>query len=619
MKEAASIYYYRLTRNMLREAREELGKMRSLMERMGQHYTADQAKLNKRQMVCEALNGGHLKPEAHVEVIEDNANRMRILRIKVYPMYPQDQKAILKYYLGDAKVQPIKVNGMDGISIYRNIPFGKKRGNDAQKPDASATPKADVAADTSAQSAPAPKKGGLLGMLNAKKNGVNESLMGMLNAKKNGGAKSAQTAAPAQGGQQASPAQPTQAKNEVFGWLKDVYGKIPEILSKNPNYDKKAISDLQDFDDLYSVYMSTPTEEDKLYPEKNSETIKKELTQAIKSGKWQDVLRNSINPLNLESIVFGNILSLRNQHAVQGKAQEYGTNPTLIFAPGVWSKRFGRRVRDNANPYPISVPRIGSGHDNNVGTKAHQVAFHDPTLAQQKGFQVVNGYDYADTDPIDPNNVTDYITGTNPGIVNNLTGELNQAAKDFKANLKNKVEASLTPEQKKSLAEVQTLDGQARIFNEALMAYDGGKTVKDISNDPNPVVAYARNILAMAESQVSQMGYANPTIKGPMSTIIAFAIGCYTLGSDQVLQLGSGSNLKADFSNYIDSVISIIRNTSNYIFSYLNSKYAAMAGSNIAAQSDALQQQANAAAQPQAKQAVSESVTDRLESLLEDF
>lgn len=623
---------------MIKEVRENIASMYSLMERMDKHMTSFEAEYNKNEFLNEAfnegLNQGHLKPVANMSITEDASIHRRKIVITIRPLYDQDVAAIKRTapYSMDDKCQ--KTKDGHGIAFYKLVPLKEKRVKaDAQNADAQAADnqQADATAQqTQAQPqvAQAPKKGGLLGKLAAKKaaqaqndgsdnNVVTEGLLSKLGAKANNGAAAQAPAAtaPAQTNAPAGAPQVQADSDDVLKWLKTYYLGIVNIIAKNTSYDQQAIDKLKDIQSLYNVYRAEPTSYDKIYVEKSSNDMKSEIAKSIAQGNWADVLKANINPLNLESLIFGNVLTIRNQNAVKNKAREEGINPgdpnypTLVMAPGKWAKFMRREIIDNPRvAYPMVAPRITDpGHiKQGSGTKGH----YDSFGTNNSGFQYFLGYDITDTQPIDPSDTTDYVNGL-PGILNNLTGELNQAAIDFKDAALAAKQANLSDEQKQALADAQTTDGQARIFNGALMSYAEQYKLQvslaDASNSPTPINDYVANVLKITKQAVALAGYSNPSIADPMSIIAAFGVGCYTIASDEILKYGNSTSrngvqsLKGDWDKYADSVISTISSIIRYIYNYLNAVYNPINGGSdsadpnlvvVATPSDAQQAQA---------------------------
>lgn len=623
--------------------------MFSLMERMEKHYTSYDANLVDEHFLDEALQNGHLKPVSWLSVTEDQSVKKKILSIVILPLYPQDVKRIkstMPYSMDSKCIEYKDAQGNIGVSFYRYIPLKEPRkkavGQDQDtQDDVQQDTAADVQAATSAPQ-PQPKKGGLMAKLAAKKSAQqaqptndDDTLTEGLLKKLQGAGNAPQAQGTPTGG---DGSQPQVAKtddlvdSEVYKWLKTYYMGIVSIIEQNQSYDRGAIDNLKNIDNLYNKYLSTPASSDKIYVEKSTDELKSDIAKAIADGTWSDVLRAKINPLNLESLVFGNVLSVRNQNAVISRARDFGIQfndpnyPTLILAPKAWMTYLKRRVVDNPQmQYPMVVPlatQRGS-QKKDTGTKGHYESFG----TNIDGFTTVYGYDISDTEPLDPN-APDLVQDL-PGIINNLTGTLNQSAIDFTAAAEAEKAANLTDEQKAVLEESKTDDGQARIFNRALVSYVNqfklGISLNDVENATDAVSAYAQNILAITKKTVEMSGYNNPDIVNPMSVIAAFGVGCYTIGSDQILQrsngaLGYNPNLKGEWDKNADKVISIISDLIRFIYNYLNAAYSRI-GDDTDGANDS--QQPVVVAVPQtadgAPAALNESIEQTIENLLENF
>ena len=609
---------------MLREFKENMAGMFSLMERMDKHMTKSCAERNVESYLNEAMaqNGtvNRLEPNVFVAITEDPNNRKKIINIKILPLYKQDIMAIKRTapYSTDSKCSAYRDGRGEGISFFKYLPFkDKKLKTDdtanqpqQQQPSTDAQQKQNQPTDDTQQAAkPKSKLASKLASRLANKqaqpqqqdnsNGVvTEGLGDKLKAKV--AAKNGQQPQAAQAQQMAQAQQQqmdvhTQGEDDLLKWLRTYYMGIVNIIAKNPSYNHASIDKLKDIANIYQICRSTPTKSDKVYAEKSSDEMKTEIAKAIADGKWDTYLRTNINPLNLESLIFGNVLSMRNQGIVKRRAQDEGINPgdpnypTLVLAPGQWAKFFNRQIVDNPRiSYPLMTPRmLDRGTTRKLtGTEGHERSFG----TKNKGFQYFLGYDISDTEPIDPNDTTDYVNGI-AGIINNLTGELNQLAIDAKEAALAAKQANLTDEQKDAIAEVQTEDGQAKIFNRALMSYveqfNVAVSLIDCDNSNQAVFDYAKNIVTVTKKSVELAGYSNPSIAGPLAIIAAFGIACYTIGTNEVLAIGRQngtytSDLKGDWDKMGNSVMSTIAGVIRHIYSYLNSVYSPLEGNNDA-------------------------------------
>jgi hypothetical protein len=338
---------------------------------------------------------------------------------------------------------------------------------------------------------------------------------------------------------------------------------------------------------------------DSNYHEKTTEEVKKAVAEAIKNGDWANIA-NVFSPINLEAIIFGNVLSKRNQMMIATQAADRGIDPTSpdyptnLYAPGQWTSMFGRRVVDNPKGrWYTQIPMMADrGSTKNLGSLGH----YEKKGQKLQGFKGGYLYDISDTERIplsdypkyglnpsklDPN--IDYHTDV-PGLKNNITGELNSLAIAARDAAAKQQESSLTDEQVKLLNEIQSDEGKAKIFNDAILAYAEAKGINgqvqliDVNNSQNALFDYAKNLVALADATLKIMKYANPSLINPLRAISAFAIGCETTGSQEVLNIESAilSNkpqMLSAWDNACAVTLQFVTELTNYMIKYLMNKY----------------------------------------------
>jgi hypothetical protein len=672
---------------MLREIKEDLASMYSLMERMDKHMTSFQAEFNKDNYLNEALyeidSNGHLQPRANIAMQADQSKMLRQIKITIGPLYPQDITSVVQRFArmkGDTNCQAVTLkSGGKGVALVKSIPFNGRRGKKLPEPtvddatDTQATPvnqpqlqdqpqqqtaQPDVSSNAMAAT---PKVTGSLSskLLNRLRNrntnnGTNNngsvlneiSLAQRLAAKvqpqqqvQNTALQAAQTQT-IDTQQSAAPSDSLKGTDaSIYSWLQGGYMDAVNIIAKNRSYDQSAIAELKNINKIYNKICGEPTSDEKLYGQISQENIINEIGTAIKNGDWannipQIVANMGINPANIESIIYGNILSHKNTAIITNICADAGIKPgdpnfpTLVYAPGVWLEKFNRRIVDNPKMrYPIFTPKAISGKGTSLGkgTAGHVQAFATNT----NGFQQVIAYDISDTEPADPNDTTDYINGM-PGILNSFTGELNNAAIQDKAERMASKEAKLTDAQKELITKAGTDEGKAEIFNDALMSFVsankklGSLKFADVANSQNPVADYVQNVVTMANFFVTELGFANPEIIKPMVAVSSFAICHYTIGESAALAVCGYSNytitpqkLHKEWKENVNNVIKFIDNVINQIQSYLS-----VICTGESSEDNTQNQKVIAPAVAPSAQPVNESknnIYSEIEALLEEF
>lgn len=586
----------------------EMANMRSLMGRMDRHLTKEQSDNYTFMTINEAVSqtGNLMQPKSYISVITDKDNKREEIRIEIVGILEDTAQKIKSTspYATDPMIGFVKTgkgNSRAGVlKIRKYIPYGT-----TQNPNA---PQATTGGTT--PSPAAPKTGGLMGRLKPKAP-VTEGLMNRLGGNKTASATGTAPAAP--------------KTDSIRHWFDTFYKGIIDIIAQDPRYDRQDVAILSNTNFIYNKFRATVSSEDESYVEKTSDRIKDEITEAIRNGNWQTVLQSAINPINIEAIVYGWTPSSRNHNAIKSKISDYGLQqgdpdyPTLILGPEKWEKFFNRRVIDNPkHRYPMVHPNATKGKGREKGTKGHYDHFGNIL----NGFASYYGYDITDTEPIDPNDTTDYVNGDLPGLKNNLTGELNDAAKAERDAAIQAKAGNLSQAQQQALAQVKTDEGKARMFNAELLEYatrNGVRGITDVSNSTAPLDEYVRNVLHYSKHVVSAMQYGNPAIAEPIAFILAFAICCYTIGSNLLVSSSNsgmlrGNTLADAWKDKCDLVLSNIQNTVHNIKQGLMTKYGKYGGDEVT------DQQTAPSPVPATSQAsINENVFSRIDNLLKGF
>lgn len=613
--------------------KKNMADMFSLMERMEKNLTLSESELLKENFINEATtaqgnfkpHSGLLKPNADIKISEDKAKRVRQVIVTISPVRQQDANKIIRSgrYMGDNNIQVFpnkKYQGFSNISIKKELPLAKSA---EARDDKKASQASAAQAGATAQQQPAPK--GLAGMLKAKK-AVNEGLMNMLKSKQQ--AQQAQNQQQPQTMSQAPQSAPSDPSDDVkstsvYKWLKSYYLPIVNMLESTGAYDNTAIDRLKDIDELYSAYAGTTTEDENVYISQTADEIKNKISEAIANGNWASYIQSNINPINVDSLIFGHVLSALNRTRISNVKASLGLQGNvhnLILGPRAWRKFFKRRIVDNPSArYPLVGPKADIESTLEKGTNGHNLSMGKQT----GGYVHYVGYAYEDTEPIDPNDTTDYLNDI-PGILNNSTGELNQKAIDAKEQALLAKQANLTDEEIEQINNLGTDEGKAELFNEGLSAViqrAGGSGVVPIDGTGNPVHTYVENIMRAVRSIVSKT-QPRQDICDIQTAIISFGIGCFTIGSDEILKYASSkgytnpSRISVDWKEQSDNIIQNLRAFIDGILTYCDIKFKAIREKIVnSAQSQTQAQQP----QPQTVASTVNESINKIESLLFDF
>lgn len=576
---------------MVKEFKTELAEMHSLLKRMNMHITSSQAQYITENYVEEAgvnTQSGKMEPNVQMVIDEDNSNKTRVLKVFIGPLFDDDIRRITNEF--DNCNEGV-YNNNKGVIFTKSLPFNKKA--KAKKNIQTSNDTQSVAQTTNTQAQPL-KPSGLLGRLQAASN-INESLLSKLQAASQQPVQATpQANAPDQGSTNEAP-------QDIVNWFNaTIIPAMKNVKNAKPtSYNKSHIDNLLNIDYLVDKYLVAPEKTDSNYNEESAEEIKKEVAQAIKNGDW-GAIANVFSPINLQSIIFGNIITDRNQRLIAKQAAAYGINPgdpdypTNLYAPNKWVKKFGRRVLPNAKyKWEVVAPRMKDrGTTVNLGSKGH----YDEFGKDLAGFDSRYLYDINDTERIpaaeydkyglDPNKMDpniDYHADV-PGLANNLTGQYNPHAEAAKEAALKAQKSSLTDEQAELLKEIQSDEGKAKVYNDALLKYaeknkfDNLSSLVDVRTSSNIMYDYAKNIVNVCDYILKKLRYSNQALIEPLKIISAFAIACKTTGAKEVLtsfgrNVSSTKQLLSDWDNACQITLQSVTMIVNFMIKYLMDKY----------------------------------------------
>ena len=227
--------------------------------------------------------------------------------------------------------------------------------------------------------------------------------------------------------------------SEIDKWLDGGdLNAIQSVLLKTGKYDNNEVMHLED--EIATGFYS-----------KNKEKINQAHTQAGENAMeaWQNFLSKINDPVTLEQIklyarVYGNvsyghILSIKNATLIKS----YDKDATFVLAPGKWKSLFGRGIKRGAKPLPMYVwvpnnqatsqdiedaKNTSGWEDSSVDDLSVQVKNDIEMKANKSGGITLRsvGYDVRDTYLLSGAKEDKFTTQI--GLLNNLNGELNQAA-----------------------------------------------------------------------------------------------------------------------------------------------------------------------------------------------
>ena len=563
---------------MIKEFKEELASMYSLMERMNKHMSGFQAEYNKETYLNEAFNGQNitqLHPKVFLSVAVDNQTRNKEVEIHLQGLTQQSVKKVRNSGFGMSDNCSCDVaNGT--IELTKEIPYFEvnKRGGD----DANAQGTANANADGGDDDFNLDDELDSL-LLNEADDfddfNLDDELAGLFgdddaedDTTTDGGDTNAQGGKPL-----------SKVDADVLKWLNTDYKTVIDLVTdkqKSGAYDKGAMAELYDINNLFAIYMGQKKspEELRILNNKSDSQIIQEVKDALKNGNYSQFASQMITPLNIDAVIWGNQLSPRNARKALTQAQAYGFTPTMLHGATMWPKFYNRTVRPGARPFYLSTNYGGRHFKKDTGSKGHAEGFNNNANFKSGPYAA---YDISDTDILDTNKPDFY--NAVPGMKNNITGEINQAAIDYIQQVKNSIPTDLLQK-----AEATGTDGgKARIYNEVLIAYTqqelktdlGLVPLSDKDDDNKCISVYIQNVYKLSEYAISLYNFANAANTKPLVDALAFSIALYTTGA-HLLKMGGGYNtdIKSTWDREAATLVSIISVIFRFIRARIKSAFA---------------------------------------------
>lgn len=568
---------------MIREVKENMASMFSLMERMERHMSGFQADENKKNYLNEAIGEAFnpnvtnkMQPRVELSVVVDHKSQKKELQLLVKGLTSQSVNRVKNSQFGYSKDCVCTVTGTQGkLDIYKEIPYfevNKRKKDGIESTDDVQADSVEVDNDDFDLDAE---------LDNMLKENDDFDLDAMLSDAMGDDTDSnieggADTEGDLSSNSANVPDNMKQADEEIWNWLNTTYKKIIDIATNNGKdtaYDSNSVKDLYDIPYLFSLYVSQKQDpsESRIYNEKTDAEINEEIRAALKSGDYTK-FGDMITPLDIDATIWGNQLSTRNVNKILRQAQAYGFTPTMLHGATMWPKYYNRRLVPGARPFHVISNNVGRHDRKDTGSKGHVEGFgvgNNPMPATM--------YDISDTEIIDPNKGD--IHQTLPGIENNLTGGKNQAAIDYIEAVKNQI-----PKELLEKAESTNTDaGKARIYNEVLIAYCEQNSqnvsltpINDGADDAAAIRTYVTNVYLLAEAITKQFNYANPQNAYRVADALAFCIAYYTTGANELRVSGKshGTNVASTWKEEADSLVSNVRIIFNFIRNYIKSAFA---------------------------------------------
>ena len=350
-------------------------------------------------------------------------------------------------------------------------------------------------------------------------------------------------------------------------WVEVQIPKIVNYLTNSTRADYQNLDNLQK--DALRSYNDCPSEAELRRMEESVDNLKKEIYKAVQEGRFEDAMKIYNYSIELRARVYGHQLSPENAKAIQAQAEAAGLTPndkgpdkfwpTFCRSEKTWND-WGRQVIDEPRMRYVVWSVYGSQKNKDVVGGLHRMGWSDANTGNLKDFgkqqidvaQMGSGgrqgkgimYDISDTEPM-PGTLDDFATKI--GLINNISGILNAPAIEKEKELlasdeKNKADmiANADAEKQKQLKQIQSDEGKAEVFLEAL-----AKIETDSSNNPvpmddtskSPLDNYINSLINVARERVKSQKWSNDVDIRLMSLMIAAGVASKTVGASRIKAL----------------------------------------------------------------------------------
>ena len=329
---------------------------------------------------------------------------------------------------------------------------------------------------------------------------------------------------------------------------------------------------------------NVPDDKQKLLADIKSKSIaelKKDLANMLSSGDYSSFEAAKLGQMivNLER-EYGNVLSPNNVRAIEEQAAQYGLQPgdpdypTFVVGEKTWVEQFGRNIVPNPKyPYYIEANKARRSSKETMLQKAQARGWDVQDkkglgdLSSQVGYKL--GFNdteknygpsvaYNITDTVDTTGVDKFLNEM--GLLNNLTGELNDLAKQDKEDYERRKEAAMNPEEKEAHDEEKRSQMEVIFLGKAVeRVCNDMLSMKVHFNEQAPLQSYVSLLHSAAEK------YASGTILKPNRlSVVSNAAALFMahelkgIGAPELYKMAQsvgavGSNAKA----YSDDVLNV--------------------------------------------------------------
>ena len=379
------------------------------------------------------------------------------------------------------------------------------------------------------------------------------------------------------------------------GTIEEIVGLIQENIVDTGvfdvatgQYDKASVANLSNKDTWHFATggRDVPDDKQKLLSDiknKNIAQLKQDLANMLSSNDYSSFDANKLGQLiiNLER-QYGNQLSQNNIRAIEEQAANYGLQPgdpdypTFVVSEKTWVEVFGRQVKPDAKyPYYIEANKARQSSKKTKVEKAQARGWdvNDKNdlddLSAQVNYKLGFNDDEKNYGRSKAFNITDTedVTGVDKflnemGLLNNLTGELNDLAKKDKEEYEKRKEAAMNPEELEAHNEEKRTEIEVKLLGKTLEVVCNNMFSLNVKfNENAPLQSYINLIRTAVEKSAEGKILKKDRLNAVVSCASLFiANRLKGIGAQELFQIAQKDGAVGPYGTgkqYADDIISI--------------------------------------------------------------
>lgn len=364
------------------------------------------------------------------------------------------------------------------------------------------------------------------------------------------------------------------ATDRVDKWFNGTFASFIEFLKSRKKYNPDSFFECQKQIQKGIREAIDPETETNMVYKNNIGELDDAIKDAIKNGEWGEALK--LYKIDLKSRLYGHQLSPKNQRLIYSQALKAGLTresdnwPTFVMSEKKWND-LGFAVIDEPKMAYHIVTNVDPKQSASRGLQAMGIS------SSEAGQQTIDkaqmtytgdrfhgiAYDVSDVEDISNNGEW----FKQAGLSNNLTGALNQAAKELENAKLADEKNSLEYRKRKQSQGLNTVNGRAFIFNQALKQCKPNLTY---IHDNDKLAEYLTNLKVYGTYIANQMKYKGEDKKFYIE-LFAAIVGSQTIGHEYIEN--PPSQLEAGYEEHKEYIINSAYATINKMHQIIDAKF----------------------------------------------